>query len=71
MLLLNFEGYFKGQKGLLWTVVIYLAQYIRNGACYDQCLYVAHKGICDLSFYVMTFDRGCPERSNQLTSGCI
>ena len=37
-----FKGYFQGQKGLIWTFVIYFGQYIRNGACYDQCLYVEH-----------------------------
>ena len=37
-----FKGYFQGQKGPSWTFVIYLGQYLRNGACCDQCLYLAH-----------------------------
>ena len=29
----DFKGYFQGQKGLILTFVIYLGQYLRNGAC--------------------------------------
>ena len=42
MVLINFKGYFQGQKGPIWTFVIYLGQYLRHGACYDHCLYEAH-----------------------------
>ena len=42
MVLVYFKGYFQGQKGPIWTFVIYLGQYLRNGACCDQCLYEAH-----------------------------
>ena len=45
LILLNYFiiiNYFQGQKGSILTCAIYLGQYIRNGACYDQCLYVAH-----------------------------
>ena len=42
----NFNGvdlfYFQGQKGPIWTFVIYLGQYLRNGTCYDQCLCESH-----------------------------
>ena len=38
----DFKGYFQGQKGPIWTFVIYLGQYLRNGACCDQCLYEEH-----------------------------
>ena len=41
--LIDFKGYFQGQKGPIWIFVIYLGQYLRNGACCDQCLYEAHK----------------------------
>ena len=39
MVLIHLKGYFQGQKSSIWTFVIYLGQYIRNGACYDQCIY--------------------------------
>ena len=42
MVFIDFKGYFQGQKGPIWTFVIYLSQYLRNGACCDQCLYEAH-----------------------------
>ena len=42
MVLVDFKGYFQGQKGPIWTFVIYLGQYLRNGAYCDQCLYEAH-----------------------------
>ena len=35
MVLVDFRGYFQGQKGPTWTFVIYLGQYLRNGACGD------------------------------------
>ena len=40
--LIDFKGYFQGQKGPIWTFVIYLGQYLRKGACCDQCVYEAH-----------------------------
>ena len=39
---MDYKRYFQGQKGPIWTFVIYLGQYLRNGACCDQCLYEAH-----------------------------
>ena len=43
MVLIDFiKGYFQGQKGPIRTFVIYIGQYLRNGACCDQCLYGAH-----------------------------
>ena len=42
MVLIDFKGYFQAQKGPIWTFVIYLGQYLRNGACCDQYLYEAH-----------------------------
>ena len=42
MVLIDFQGHFQGQKGPVWTFVIYLGQYLRNGACCDQYLYEAH-----------------------------
>ena len=42
MVLVDFKVYFQGQKGPIWTFVIYLGQYLRNGACCDQCLYEVH-----------------------------
>ena len=40
MVLIDFKCYLQGQKGPIWT--LYLDQYLRNGAYYDQCLYEAH-----------------------------
>ena len=55
MVLIDFEGYFQGQKGPIWTFVIYLGQYLRNGACCDQCVYEAHtQGIYDISVDLVT-----------------
>ena len=42
MVLIYFKGYFQGQKDPIWTFVIYLGQYLRNGACCDKFLYEAH-----------------------------
>ena len=42
MVLIDFNGYLQGQKGPVWTYAIYWGQYLRNGACCDQCLYAAH-----------------------------
>ena len=42
MVLVDFKGYFQGQKGPIWTFVIYLGQYLGNGAWCDQCLCEAH-----------------------------
>ena len=42
MVLIDYKGYFQGQKGPIETFVIYLGQYLRNGACCDQCLYEVH-----------------------------
>ena len=42
MLLTDLKGYYQDQKGPICTFVIYLGQYIRNGACCDQCLYETH-----------------------------
>ena len=51
MVLVDFKGYFQGQKGPIWTFVIYLGQYIRNGAC---CV------IYGLSVDLVIFDLGLP-----------
>ena len=40
--LIDFKDSFQGQKGPIWTFVIYLGQYLRNGACCDQSVYEAH-----------------------------
>ena len=42
MVLIDFKGYFQGQKGPIWIFAIYLGQYLGNGACCDQCLHEAH-----------------------------
>ena len=42
MVLIDLKGYFQGQEGPIWTFVIYLGQYLRNGACCDQYVYEAH-----------------------------
>ena len=63
MALVDFKGYFQGQKGPIWTLVIYVSQYLRNGACCDQCLYEAHiicKVIYGLSVDLVNFDLGLP-----------
>ena len=61
MALIDFKGYFQGQKGPIWTFVIYLGQYLRNGACCDQCLYETHiQSIYDISVDTVTFDLGLP-----------
>ena len=47
----DFKGYFQGQKGPIWTFVIYLGQYLKNGA-YDVanvCMKHIYKVIYDLS----------------------
>ena len=36
------KGNFEGQKGHIWAFVIYLHQYLRNGARYNQNLYETH-----------------------------
>ena len=36
MVLIDFKGYFQGQKGPIWTFVIYLGHYLGNGACCDN-----------------------------------
>ena len=65
MVLIDLKGYFQGQKGPIWTFVIYLGQYLRNGACcdIDQCLYEAHiQSHYDLSVDLVIFDLGLPLR---------
>ena len=37
------NGYFEGQKGQICAFVIYLHQYLRKGACYDQSWYNWYK----------------------------
>ena len=54
------QSSFQGQKGPIWTFVINLGQYLRNGACCDQCLYEAHIQIYDLSVDRVIFDLGLP-----------
>ena len=57
MVLIDFKGYFQGQKGPIWIFVIYLVQYLGNGACCDQCLYEAHiQSHYDLSIDILTLD---------------
>ena len=60
MMLIDFKGYFLGQKGPIWIFVFYLGQYLRNGAYCDQCFYEAHiyEVIYDLSVDIVTFDIG-------------
>ena len=36
------KGHFEGQKGQIRAFVIYLHEYLRNGACYNQSLYETH-----------------------------
>ena len=58
MVLIDF---FKVRKVQFSTLnVIYLGQYLRNGACCDQCLYEVHKYkvIYDLSVDLVIFDLG-------------
>ena len=58
MVLVDFKGYFQGQKGPIWTfviylsIVIYLGQYLRNGAYCDQCLYEAQCLYCTKSYMI-------------------
>ena len=49
MVLIDFKGYFQGQKVPIW-IFIYLGQYLRNGACCDQCFYEVHTQIHIWSF---------------------
>ena len=62
MVLIDFKGYFQWPKGPIWTFVIYFGQYLRNGACCDQCLYEAYIyiAIYDISVDLVTFDLGIP-----------
>ena len=58
MVLIDFKGYFQCQKGPIWTFVIYLGKYLRNGACCEQCLYETHicKVIYDFSVDPLNLD---------------
>ena len=52
MVLVDFKGHFQDQKDPNWTFVIYLGQYLRNGACCDQRLYETHIQIHELPLKV-------------------
>ena len=59
----NFNGvdwFLPGQKGPIWTFVIYLVQYLRNGACpvTNVCMKFIYKVIYDLSVDLVIFDLG-------------
>ena len=56
-MLIDFKGYFQGQKGPIWTFVIYLGHYLRNGACCDNvCMKRIYKVLYDISVDLVTFD---------------
>ena len=60
-MLIDFNGYFQGQKGRIWTFVIYLGHYLRNGACCDNvCIKHIYKVIYDISVDFVTFDLELP-----------
>ena len=66
MVFIDFKVYFQGQKGPIWTFVIYLGQYLRNGACCDNvCMKHIYKVIDDLLVDLVIFDLGLPIRSNK------
>ena len=54
-----YKGNFQGQKGPIYTFVIYQGQYLRNGACCDQCLYEVHIR-SHIMIFQLTVDLGLP-----------
>ena len=40
MVYIHSKGHIEGPKGRIWAFVIYLHQYLRNGACYNHSLYI-------------------------------
>ena len=61
MVLIDFKGYFQGQRGPIWIFVIYLGQYLGNGnAVTNVCMKHIYKVIYDLSIDIVAFDLGVP-----------
>ena len=65
--MVDFKGYFQDQKGAIWTFVIYLGQYLRNGAWWKgksrwPMFFMKHiyKVIYDISVDLVIFDLGLP-----------
>ena len=60
-MLIDFKGYFQGENGPIWTFVIYLGHYLRNGACCDNiCMKHIYRVIYDISVDLVTFDLELP-----------
>ena len=58
MVLVDFKGYFQGP---IWTFVIYLGQYLRNGGVVTNvCMKPIYKVIYELSVDLVMFDLGLP-----------
>ena len=61
MVLIDSKGYLQGQKGPMWTFVIYLGQYLKNvHAVTNVCIKDIYNVIYDLSIDLVTFDLGLP-----------
>ena len=59
MVLIDYKGYFQGQKGPIWIFVIYLGQYLRKvHAVTNVCMKHIYKVIYDLSVDLVIFDFG-------------
>ena len=77
MVLIDFKGYFQGQKGSNLDFCYLFRPISQKGACCDQCLYEAHikKVIYDLSVDLVIFDLGLPFKDQikvtDLSRGCV
>ena len=71
MVLIDAKGYLQGQKGPIWTFIIYLGQYLKT----VHSMKHIYKVIYDLSVYLLTFDLVLPlkveSRSQPFQKGCV
>ena len=68
MVLIDYKGYFQGQKGPIYTFVIYLGQYLRNGdAVTNVCMKYIYEVIYDLSVDLVPFDYPLKVKSRSQT----
>ena len=58
MVLVDFKGYFQGQKGPIWTFVIYLGETVH--AVTNVCMKHIIQSQYDLSVDLVIFDLGLP-----------
>ena len=67
----HFKGNFKGQKGPIWTFVIFRIISQKWFMLWPVCMKYTYKVIYDLSVYLMTFDIGRPLNVTELSRGGI